>query len=76
MPDVLIRHLRPKTLSRLNAQAKAHGRSLHGEVKQILTNAMMFSSDEVLDVATDWQQRLPGWPESDSTELIHEDRER
>jgi len=75
MAQVLVRQLDRKVVERLKKQAKEHGRSLQGELKAILEEA-------VPDYAAAWkrierfQKRLKqsGREFSDSAILIREDR--
>lgn len=76
MPDILVRGLEARVLSRLKEMAKSHGRSLQGEVREILSRSVPYSMKEALAVSKKWQKRLAGRQMSDSTDLIREDRER
>jgi plasmid stability protein len=76
MSDVLVRDLDPQVLERLKTRAKRHGRSLQGEVKAILEAVAPLSMSEARSVAEQWQQRLAGQIQGDSSELLREDRER
>lgn len=76
MSDVLVRDLAPEILERLKTRAKGHGRSLQGEVKAILEAAAPLSMSEARRLAEQWQQRLAGQIQGDSTDLLREDRER
>jgi hypothetical protein len=76
MSQLLVRDLPPETVARLKAQACLHGRSLQGEVKRILEEAIQYSLTEACGTAAEWRQRLAGQVSSDSTELLHEDRDR
>jgi len=74
MTDVLVRDLDSEVLERLKARAKQHGRSLQGEVKAILEAAAPLSMSEARRLAEQWQQRLAGQIQGDSSELLREDR--
>lgn len=80
MPQLLVRDLDGETIEKLKQLAKRHNRSLQGEVKQILEEAVLASGKMTLEesrvVAERWQKYLAGKPAIDSTELIREDRER
>jgi plasmid stability protein len=76
MADVLVRGLDPEVIERLKARAKQHGRSLQGEAKAILESAAPLSMTEARALAESWQCRLTGQIQSDSSELLREDRER
>ena len=76
MAQLLVRALDPNTLQRLKALAKQHGRSLQGEVKMILIQAIDLSLSEAEKVSAAWQKRLAGRAFGDSADLIREDRKR
>lgn len=76
MSELLVRGLTPETTERLKTRAKQHGRSLQGEVKLILEEAVTFSLAEAKGVATEWKGRLAGRTLSDSAELLRKDRQR
>jgi len=75
MPNVLVRNLDGDTLNQLKAAAKAHGRSLQAEIHEVLRNAAVRRLAETRRLSTQWLKRLGGSKQSDSTELIREDRE-
>lgn len=76
MAQILVRDVDVNTLERLKTQAKRHGRSLQGEVKVILIEAIDLSLQEARDVSARWQKRLSGRVFRDSAALIREDRNR
>ena len=76
MAQVLVRDLETGIVARLKARAKRHGRSLQGEVKIILIEAIDLSLPEAGRVSRRWQKRLAGHAFSDSADLIREDRTR
>jgi plasmid stability protein len=76
MPDVLVRDLDSQVVERLKGRAKQHGRSLQGEVKAILEAVTPMSMGEARSLAEQWQERLAGQIQGDSSELLREDRER
>ncbi|MCY2925905.1 MAG: hypothetical protein NT031_10785 [Planctomycetota bacterium] len=75
MSDILIRGLDEKTLNRLKARAKRHGRSLQGEAKIVLENAAGVSLAEALAAARGWRKKL-GRKFGDSSQVIRQDRRR
>ena len=78
MPQLLVRNLDGKLVKRLKARAKAHGRSLQGEVKEILElEAARLTPAEALEVSQKWHEyfRRSGRTFSDSAELIRKARE-
>ena len=76
MAQILVRDLAAGLLGRLKARAKQHRRSLQGEVKMILIEAIDLSLREAATVSTQWQKRLANHAFSDSADLIREDRKR
>ncbi len=76
MSELLVRGLTAETIERLKTRAKQHGRSLQGEVKLILEEAVRFSLAEAEGIAAEWKGRLAGLTLSDSAELLRKDRQR
>ncbi len=75
MPDVLVRDLDPEVLSRLRLAAKSHGRSLQGEIHDVLQRASVHSLAETRKLSRRWLRELEGAAQSDSTKLIRKARE-
>ncbi|HZF11211.1 MAG TPA: hypothetical protein VFE33_20655 [Thermoanaerobaculia bacterium] len=76
MAQILVRDLDPTLLDRLKSQAQQHGRSLQGEVKAILEASARLSPSEARALAEQWRERLAARLQSDSADLVREDRER
>lgn len=76
MAQILVRDLDTGIVERLKTRAKQHGRSLQGEVKVILVEAIDLSLRGADTVSARWQTRLGGRTFSDSADLIREDRSR
>ena len=76
MSDILVRGLNGQIIHRLKMAAKQHGRSLQGEAKAILTEAVPYSSGEALKTSAQWRKKFAGRKFSDSTKLIRADRDR
>jgi len=77
MSSILVRDLDDNIVGKLKTIAKNHGRSLQGEVKAILTDAISFlSMEEAASVVAGWRKKLKGRQFSDSANLIREDRDR
>lgn len=76
MAQLLVEDLNPKTVKRLEVRAQQHGQSLQSEVRAILESATAFSIEEARRISRQWRLRLAGTPQSDSSELLREDRER
>jgi len=76
MSNILVRDLDSRIVNRLKAVAKRHGRSLQGEVKAILLEAVSFLAAEARAASLRWQKRLAGRKFGDSSGLIREDRDR
>lgn len=75
MASLLIRNIDEDLLAELKAAAKAHGRSLQAEIREILQNAGRRHLAETRRMSERWLQRLRGSPQSDSTTLIREGRD-
>jgi antitoxin FitA len=76
LAQVLVRDLRPETVSRLKEQAKRHGRSLQAELKDVLENASRQSALDARALADRVRRQLAGRSHSDSVELLAKDRAR
>lgn len=76
MPNVLIRDLDERVLSRLKSAARAHGRSLQGEIHDTLQRASTRSLAETRRLSREWLKRLRASSQSDSTKLIREERDK
>lgn len=76
MASILVRNLDKKVVKRLKENAKLHGRSLQGEVKEILSGGARMSLTETLQMLRSWNQRWGNRKFSDSTQMIREDRKR
>ncbi len=76
MANLLIRDLDERVLSRLKQAAKAHGRSLQGEIHEALHRASTRNLAETRRLSGQWLKRLRGSAQSDSTKLIREAREK
>lgn len=76
MPDVLVRDVDEKVLSKLKSRAKKNGRSLQNELLQVF--ASLTEGDELSDEKTADKIRnaLRGGTFSDSAQLLREDRRR
>lgn len=76
MANVLIRDLDERVLSRLKCAARAHGRSLQGEIHDTLQRASTRSLAETRHLSREWLKRLRASSQSDSTKLIREERDK
>ena len=76
MPDILIRGLDERTLKRLKARAKRHGRSLQSEARLLLEQAAGADPGEIAAMLDGWKRRFRGRKLSSSVALIREDRNR
>lgn len=76
MADILVRNLDTKTVQRLKARAKEHGRSLQNEAKLLLEQAAGTGGDEVAAILDGWKKRFAGRRFSSSATLIREHRRR
>ena len=77
MAEVRVRKLEDWVIGWFRSQAKQHGQSLEGELRQTLTEAAMRRKHEIADeLRTDLKQLQDQYGVfSDSTQLIREDRD-
>jgi plasmid stability protein len=75
MADVTIHDVDPELLKRLEEQAEANHRSLQAELHEILEQASELSRARMRRLSAEWLERLRGSVQSDSTDLIREDRD-
>ena len=76
MAQVLIRNVRDDVIAAHRKRAKAHGRSLEQELRNLIERAAPYSPEERLTAALRLQNQTPAGPRSDTAELIREDRNR
>lgn len=76
MPQLLIRNLEEKTVTRLKELAKQHRRSFQGEVKLLLENHAFLPNEDPLAIVKRWQDFFAGRTFDESADLVREDRER
>ena len=80
MPSLSIRNLDPALHARLRARAAEHGRSVEAEVRQILADLLQPEpGNPAIDMAQVRRRasaRTRRRPQTDSTILIREDRNR
>jgi plasmid stability protein len=77
MANITIRNLDDDVVEQLKDRARAHHRSLEAELRQILSEAARRPGmDELKTLAERIARLTPAVPQSDSTHLIREDRER
>ncbi len=77
MANVTIRNLDDKVVVRLKKRAKTNNRSLEAELREILTRAAdTMTSRELRVIAERIAAMTPDVPQTDSAELIREDRDR
>jgi len=77
MPNVLVRDVETTVLEKLKSRAARSGRSLQSEVQIILINAVKRAEPlSELETARKIRKSLEVKNQSDSTELLREDRER
>ena len=77
MPDLLIRNLDPEVVSDLKRAASQSGRSVQAEAQRILESEMRRRrlNDGFWERAAELRKRFEGPLQSDSTDLIREDRD-
>jgi antitoxin FitA len=76
MGSILVRGLDQKTVQRLKERARLNGRSLQQEVAALLEGASeTLTMRETRRLSEQWRHRLGERSNSDSAQLIREDRE-
>lgn len=76
MANLLIRDLDEHVLSRLKRAARAHGRSLQGEIHDALERASTRTMGETRRLSQKWLKRLSSSSQSDSAKFIREVRDK
>ena len=76
MSQILVRNLDDATVERLKSRAKAHGRSLQAEAKDILEQSARIDVAEARKLVDCIRRSFEGRKFDDSTELVREDRNR
>jgi len=77
MPNVLVRDVETSVLDKLKSRAARSGRSLQSEMQIILISAVNRAEPlSELETARKIRESLRVKNQSDSTELLHEDRQR
>ncbi len=77
MATLTIRNLDGEIVERLKYKAKQNGRSLEAEVRELLKQAAdRKTTEELLAIADRIAAMTPDVPQTDSAELIREDRDR
>jgi plasmid stability protein len=74
MTDFLIRDIEPYVLEHLRRRAERNRRSLQAEIKRTLSKAVKLNKEESLALMRKLRAELP-YSETDSTQLIREDRD-
>jgi plasmid stability protein len=76
MGSILVRGLDQKTIKRLKERARLNGRSLQQEAKALLERAAeTLTMREARRLSGQWRHRLGERSNSDSAQLIREDRQ-
>lgn len=74
MTDFLIRDIEPYVLEHLRRRAKQNRRSLQAEIKSAISKSVKLNKEESLALMRKLRAELP-YSETDSTQLIREDRD-
>ncbi|MFW6155037.1 MAG: FitA-like ribbon-helix-helix domain-containing protein [Planctomycetota bacterium] len=75
MAQLVVRNLGAKTIQRLKARARRHGRSLEAEVRLLLERTADAEAADVARLLAGWDRRLGGRRFSDGAAMAYEDRE-
>ena len=76
MAQVIIRNLDEEIVRRLKERARRQGRSLEGELREILAAAARRDMAALRERAAAMRARYEGTPQTDSALLLREDRDR
>ncbi len=77
MGSITIRNLDDAVIEKLKARAKQHERSLEAEIRALLTEtADRWSRQRFIETARRIAAMTPDVPQTDSAELIREERDR
>ena len=76
MADVLIRGVPAAVVSRLKKRAASKGRSLQAELKELLVDAARGDLGKVREIARQLRLRSSLRSQTDSVDLVREDRDR
>ena len=77
MANVIVRNLDDEVVERLRARAKTNSRSLEAELRVLLTNAVRRRRPkDLIELADRIAAMTPNVPQTDSTLLVREDRDR
>jgi plasmid stability protein len=78
MTDILVRNVERKVLEQLKQRARSNGRSLQQELREIVRQAAGYGTLDALALADRTRREIARrFPEqTDSVELIREDRDR
>lgn len=76
MSQILVRNLDDAAVERLKSRARAHGRSLQAEAKNILEQSARIDVAEARKLVDCIRRSFEGRKFVDSTELVREDRDR
>lgn len=76
MAQVIVRNLDDRVVATLKRKAELHGRSLEQELREILSNAARLTPEEKVALSDRIRAMTPpGVKQTDSAELIREDRD-
>jgi plasmid stability protein len=77
MAKLIISNVDDETVKALKRRAKGHGRSLEDELRHILTDAIRPSASvDLRTLAEQIAAMTPDVPQTDSVDLLREDRRR
>lgn len=76
MAQVLIRNLRDDVLEAHRSRAKARGRSLEQELRELIEKSAPYTPEERVAVVERFERLTPPGPRTDPVALIREDRDR
>lgn len=76
MPTLTVRNVDPDVVAALKARARSNKRSVEAEVRLLLRDAVGGARPSLRELADRIAALTPDVPQTDSTELVREDRAR
>lgn len=76
MAQVIVRNLEEKAVAALKRRAALKGRSLEQELRDIIVEASGARAEDLALLSDRLREMTPGVEQTDSTDLLREDRDR
>ncbi|MFN0147505.1 MAG: FitA-like ribbon-helix-helix domain-containing protein [Dehalococcoidia bacterium] len=76
MGQIVVREIDDSVLAALERKARAHGRSLEAEARDVLVCSTKIDRAEARRLSAEFRARYGPFPGPDSVDMIREDRDR